>query len=294
MSFFLVLILSLNILNPSIASSSVELIDVNITPKRINIESLGVSISSESALVVDSESGKVLFSKNSERILPIASITKLVSILTILDFDIDLNQDVIISKDDKRSGGRIYLGHGERVTVEDLLYLSLVASDNQSVMSLVRTTGLSECEFVRSMNKKSVSLGMADSSFFDPTGLNPMNVSTSSDLIKLAREVFSRPIILKVLGSGEYSFVEKEKNRKLRVFSTNKLFDTFLMKDGGDYILKSGKTGYLDEAGYCFLTEAENSDGRGIIIVLLGSDTSASRFQEVKGVVDWVFRSWEW
>jgi len=144
------------------------------------------------------------------------------------------------------------------------------------------------------MNKKSVSLGMADSSFFDPTGLNPMNVSTSSDLIKLAREVFSRPIILKVLGSGEYSFVEKEKNRKLRVFSTNKLFDTFLMKDGGDYILKSGKTGYLDEAGYCFLTEAENSDGRGIIIVLLGSDTSASRFQEVKGVVDWVFRSWEW
>lgn len=294
MSFFLTLILSLNILNPSIFTNSIDVVNTETGPTRINTESLGVSISAKSSLVVDSESGKILFSKNSEKKLPIASITKLISILTFLDFGVSLDEEIVVSSDDKRVGGRIYLGPGERVTVEDLLYLSLVASDNQSVMSLVRTVGLTESDFVKLMNKKSISLGMADSSFFDPTGLNPMNISTSDDLVKLAREAFAQPIISGILSSNEYSFVEKEKNRSVRVFSTNKLFDTFLMKEGGKYILKTGKTGYLDEAGYCFLAEAENNDGREIIVVLLGSDTSISRFQEIKGVIDWVFRSWEW
>ncbi len=294
MSLLLVLLISLNIFNPFSVSVLDSRENQKTEPHRINRESLGILISAKSALAVDKESNKILFSKNKEKILPIASITKLISILVFLDQKIDLNKEVVIKKEDRREGGRIYLGYGERVSIDDLLNLSLVASDNEAVAALMRVSGFSEKEFVDLMNAKAMELKMDSSHFVDPTGLNPGNVSTPGDLIKLAEEAFSRPEIVKRLNKKEYSFSEKKTGKYHRVFSTDKLLGGFLKDSSQDYFLQAGKTGYLDEAGYCFLAQVKNKKGKEIIIVLLGSNKNVSRFQETKGIIAWIFNNWTW
>ncbi|MCK4745145.1 D-alanyl-D-alanine carboxypeptidase, partial [Candidatus Parcubacteria bacterium] len=156
--------------------------DIFFAPIKKNSEIVGVAVSAKSVLAIDKKSGKILFSKNQDRILPIASITKLMSVLVLLDKNLDLEKEVKIHKEDKRIGGRIYLGYGEVATVENLLNLALVASDNQAIIALVRSAGFSEQEFIKSINEKADEIGMLKTEFFDPTGLDLRNVSTVKDL----------------------------------------------------------------------------------------------------------------
>lgn len=288
----LVLILSLNILNPFFPANFKKSAEVGY-PKKIESDSLGLSLSAKSALVVDLKSDKILFSKNKEEVLPIASITKLMSILVLLDLNIDWDMEVETLRGDRIEGGRIYLGPGEVATVENLINLSLVASDNQAVMSLVRASGFSTDDFVRLMNEKAGEMGMANTAFFDPTGIDSRNASTVYDLTRLARRVFSNSKIVEILELEEYSFSEKKNNIPHRVFSTDWLLGGFL-KNNDDYALEAGKTGYLPEAGYCFLSQAKNKEDQRIITVILGSDTPISRFQETKGLIIWSFNNWAW
>lgn len=292
MPLILALILSLNILNPFFPANFKETSEV-VYSRKIENDSLGLSLSAKSALVIDGESDKILFSKNKEEILPIASITKLMSILVLLDLNIDWNMEVEILQEDKIEGGRIYLGPGEVATMENLINLALVASDNQAVMSLTRAAGFSSDNFVRLMNEKALEIGMADTVFFDPTGIDNRNVSTVYDLTKLAGRIFSNQKIVEILGKEEYSFQERKNNIYHRVSSTDRLLGGFL-KNSDDYILEAGKTGYLPEAGYCFLASAKNSKGKRIITVILGSETLTSRFQETKGLIIWTFNNWVW
>lgn len=264
--------------------------DIFFAPIKKNSESIGIDVSAKSVLIIDKKSDKILFAKNQDKILPIASITKLMSVLVLLDKDLDWQKEVEIHKEDKRIGGRIYLGYGETATVENLLNLALVASDNQAIIALIRSAGFSEQEFVSLMNKKADEIGMLKTEFFDPTGLDLRNVSTAKDLTKLAKEIFKRKKIIGILNKKEYSFSTLRTKKFKRVFSTNKL----LKNADENYSLQFGKTGHLAEAGYCFLTQAADNNGNEIIIAVLGSDSDFNRFQETKGLITWSFENWEW
>lgn len=285
------LVLSLNIFNPFIDFNINEI--KNDFPLKQESDSLGVDLSATNAIVVDSESGKILFAKNSHESVPIASITKLMSVLVVIDLGIDWGREVVITEEDKREGGKVYLGMGEKVTIDNLVNLSLIASDNQSVATLARVTGFSEDDFVNLMNEKAKNLGMSETEFFDPTGLDVRNVSSPDDLVKLAKKIFSIQRINEILSKDEYEFKELSAGISHKVYSTDKLLSSFL-KDGEEYILQSGKTGYLPEAGYCFLSKATNKDGKEIIIAVLGSSSDYSRFQETKGLIVWSFNNWRW
>jgi len=256
-------------------------------PFRKNNDSLGVVISAVAAVVIDKKTRQVLWQKNSELARPIASITKLVSALVFLENNPGWDTEVTINASDYRDGGRRWVYQGEIVTVRDLLNIALVASDNNAVISLVRSTGLTEEEFVKAMNQKAQALGMNQSVFLEPTGLESSNLSTASDVIKLAQSAFEVEEIKKATTQSEYSFTVINNKRQDTIKNTNKLLESYLN-------IQAGKTGYLEEAGYCLVSEVKNSENQKVIIAVLGSGTEAGRFQDLKALSQWVFDNYEW
>ncbi len=286
-SFLLTLFLGQPFVLPSAATQA-------IAPYRLNPTARGVFVSAKSVLVEDGASQKILFAKNSRCVLPIASITKLVSVLVLLkDKKLDWQQPVIITRQDKRLGGRLYLFSGDKVRARDLLALTLIASSNQAIEALVRWAGYTDKTFAPLMNKEAQSLGMKHSHFVEPTGLNPHNVSTAQDLVKLARVAFTNPKIVFFTHQSTWRFEELTRRRFHRVFSTDWLLRSFLAQPNKKYYLIAAKTGHLDEAGYCFLSLMKIK-GHPVIIALLHSASEKSRFQETKALAFWVYRFWAW
>lgn len=260
------------------------------SPQRIINNSFGLKTTASSVVVVDNDSGAVLYNKNSLDVTSIASITKLMTALVFLETNPDFEKVVEIIDTDQQDGGLVRLLIGEQVKVKDLFYLMLVSSTNEAASALARTTDVEN--FVGEMNKYAAELGMTDTYFLGPSGIEVENVSSPKDLLKLANAAFERSVIIEALSMKEYSFETFDNQRPVRVFNTNKLLDSFLNTDG--YKIVGAKTGYLDEAGYCLLIRVEKEDGRSLTIVLLGSETIDDRWQETKGLVDWIFQNYEW
>ena len=256
-------------------------------PYRVNNQSLGVEITAQSALIIDKKTGVILWQKNPEEVRSIASITKLMTALVFLDHNPGWQTEVIIQTSDYREGGRIRVYQGERLYVKDLFNASLVASANNATMSLVRSTGLSEEEFVKAMNQKALDLGMTQSNYIEPTGLDPQNVSTAFDINKLAQAAFSHSEIVQATIQSEYQFEVLNTSRTEILKNTDKLLESYLN-------VQAGKTGYLDEAGYCLASQIRGPEGQEVRIVVLGSESEASRFQETKALAQWVFGNFRW
>ena len=141
-------------------------------------------LTAKSALVLDLDKGTVLYDKNSEEVRSIASLTKLMTAMVFLECGIDLFDTVTISREDTRASARSHLRPGETFYLIDLLHASLMPSDNRATRALVRATGLSPQEFVGRMNRKADSLGLVNTEFTDPTGLDADNVSTAWETAK--------------------------------------------------------------------------------------------------------------
>lgn len=262
----------------------------DLAPKRIVNNSFGLKTTAKSILVVDQDSGAVLYDKNSEEIAPIASITKLVTALVILDTNPDWEQKVTITEADQLEGGIIYLLPGEEVTVKDLFNLMLIASANEAAAALARNSGIDN--FNSAMNRKATEIGMTESYFSEPSGISAVNVSSANDLVKLAKVAFSKTEVVKAVTNPEYQFEILNNQRQVRAYSTNQLLGSFLNRDG--YIINGAKTGYLNEAGYCMLFQVTKESGRSLIIAILGAETIIDRWQEAKGLVDWIYRNYSW
>ena len=215
-----------------------------VAPYRLNNNSLGMKVTAQAAIIADKSTGLILWQKNPNDVRPIASISKLLTALVFLDNDPGWHKEVVIQQSDYREGGRIYVYNGEKIMVKDLFNASLVASSNNATVALARFTGLTPEEFVWAMNDKAAQLGMVNSKFFEPTGLDPANVSTASDLIKLAKAALSRPEIIQATTQSEYTFNVLNANRTYTLKNTDQLLNSYLK-------IAAGKTGYLDEAGYC-------------------------------------------
>ncbi|MFH1412778.1 MAG: serine hydrolase [bacterium] len=213
-----------------------------------------------------------LCSKEPDKVLPIASITKLVSALVFLDHNPGWDTVYRIKPDDRRNGGRIYLFSGDEVSAKDLFYNALIASDNTAVIGLVNLSNLTEEEFVNEMNLKAREFGLFNTIFIEPTGLSNQNKSTAREVAKFAKAAFNEPDIRQTVLNSEYSFVTKQ-GKKRTVYSTGQPLASQL--HNMDFL--GGKTGYLADIGYCFVGLFSYEE-QEIITVVLGSETREQGF----------------
>ena len=257
----------------------------------IKLEALPVSLSlsADKAAVFSDYNRSFLFSKNADKVQPIASITKLMTAMVFLDRQPVWENTYTITRDDIVSGGRINLFLGDEVTLRDLFNSSLIASDNGATIALVRAMCLSEEEFVLEMNNKAKALGLINTSFVDPIGLGEKNISTAKEVVKMFQAARQYEDINKALSLSEYSF-ETIAGRKKEIVST----DEYLLSDiNSDLLTLGGKTGYIDEAGYCFVGEFSDSRNRKFVVVVLNSDSKTSRFVESQELVKWLVNKYE-
>lgn len=252
---------------------------------------LGVEVTAQSAFVADWDTGTVLFEKNPDVPQPIASITKLMTALVVLDSNPDWDKEVEVLPNDEPVGGVPYLIPGEIVTVRDLFNLSLVASSNGATVALARSTGLTSEEFAVHMNAEASSIGMTDSSFTEPVGLSSGNRASARDVSRLIRHALDRDEIHAAVVQKDYVLRPKDRGPRT-VRSTDELLGSFLEKP--PYTFLGGKTGYIQEAGYCFGAAARNDSGSGVVAVVLGASTKEQRFKEVKSLMYWAFDAYEW
>lgn len=238
-------------------------------------------ISAQSALLIDNESGQVIFEKNATTSRPIASLTKLMTTLVFLEAGQDLNQEIEIKEADYRAGNQIFLTVGDKVKKNDLVNLAIIASSNEAAAAMANNSGVED--FISLMNKKAEKLSLKQTKFFDPTGLEPKNISSVWDLYYLSQNAFLKSEINTAAKKPVYQFINQN-NLTVSASSTNK----FLTAEKNDkFKILAAKTGYLQEAGYCLALWFENKYLKNQTLILLGSETETLRWQDAQTVIEW-------
>ena len=240
-----------------------------------------LALKSSVALVVDQDTNEVLFSKNANAVLPIASITKLMAALVVTEAGLSLDEPLVVSQDDVEStaGSRSRLRLGTQLTRGEMLHLSLMASENRAAHVLGRTFPGGLTEFVASMNRKAHELGMNDTRYVEPTGLSSDNQSSARDLARLVRAALVHPIIRQLSTSLEA--VVPVGRQQVQFRNTNGLVRN------PEWEIGLQKTGYISAAGRCLVMQAELA-GRKLIMVLLDSAGKYSRMGDAERIRKWV------
>lgn len=239
---------------------------------------------SDSVLVLNQNNGKVVMEKNSRKVVPIASISKLMTAMVVLDAKLPMNGVVSIDENDidhrKKTSSRLPIG--TRMTRETAMLLALMSSENRAANTLGRHYPGGLSAFVRDMNKKAKSLGMYNTRFVEPTGLSNQNVSTAQDLAKMVAAATKYPKIRQFTTTAEATL---DLNGKLKEYrNSNSLVR------GGDWDIGVSKTGYISEAGRCLVMQAALAN-EPFIIVLLDSNTTAMRAADANSIKNWVENS---
>ena len=240
-----------------------------------------LALKSSVALVLDQDTNEVLFSKNPQAVLPIASITKLMTALVVSEAKQPLDELLSIGPDDidTEKGSRSRLQVGTRLSREEMLHLALMASENRAASSLGRHYPGGSVAFVAAMNRKAQVLGMKDTHYVEPTGLSSRNQSSANDLAVLMREVDKHDLIRQLSTSQHYEVAVGSRHVNFR--NTNGLVRS------GEWDIGLQKTGYISEAGRCLVMQAQLS-GRKLIMVLLDSAGKYSRIGDAERIRKWV------
>lgn len=263
----------------------------DLAPVKLVSTSMGVVTSAQSAIVVDRASHKVLFEKNVAEPRAIGSITKLMTAFVFLQTNPELDAPATLISEDLRYGATIHLSLGDTVTVGDLLMASLVGSDNTSTAALARLSGMSLGDFIARMNETAAEFGMQRTTFDDTTGLSSKNVSVVTDLVIMFDKILENETIAQITELSSVS-ITGASGRTYVINSTDELLGTFV--DQAPYDIIGGKTGFLPEAGYCLGTIFSHENGGEIIVVVLGSETKQGRFQDVKSLAVWAYKTFGW
>lgn len=239
-----------------------------------------LSLGSSVALMVDARSGQTLYEKNGDAVLPIASISKLMTAMVVIDSKEPMHEMLTISKDDvdTERNSRSRLTVGTRLSRAEMLQLALMSSENRAANALGRHHPGGLKAFVAAMNRKAQAIGMEDSSFVEPTGLSVANVANAHDLVKLVREAARYPLLRSYSTSSDLTV--DTGFRQVRYGNTNRL-----VKAGWDIGIQ--KTGYISEAGRCLVMQTL-VDGRPVVMVLLDSDGSNTRFGDARRLRTWL------
>ena len=236
-----------------------------------------------SAIIIDPATGAILYEKNAEATVPIASITKLMTVMVFLEGKPDLDRMADVTGEDLKGAGHTRLRNHEHVALGDLLHMALMCSDNAATRVLVRESSLAPEDFLARMNQKALELGLTHTRYVEFTGLDERNVSTASDVARLLRVAANQPMIHGITTTRSYQFSStrpygsRSIPRRHMVANTNRLLY-------GRYEILGGKTGFIQEAGYCLATWLR-ADGREMIAVVLGAPTNATRFADVMRLV---------
>jgi len=237
---------------------------------------------SASALVINAE-GQVIYGKDIDTVRPIASITKLMTAMVILDSGLDLNQKITVTKDDRDlvqlTGSR--LEYGATLTRREMIMLAIMSSENRAATALGRSYPGGMKAFISEMNRKATELGMTNSHFADPAGLNVENTSTARDLIKMVNAAQDYPLITKASTTTRIEVHPYAKRGPLVYGNTNRL----LKNESWDIALS--KTGYINEAGRCLVMQA-NIEGEQVSIVLLNSFGKLTPFGDSNRLRKWM------
>ena len=236
-----------------------------------------------SAVMITDLDGKLIYGKNTDEIRPIASITKLMTAIVVIDAGLDMQQKITITKDDRDlirlTGSR--LEYGAVLTREELLRLAIMSSENRAAAALGRSYPGGTAALVTAMNKKAQQLGMQDSRFADAAGLQSGNVSTAKDLSILVATASTYPLIKDASTTKSMTVKPYKKRGPLQYVNTNRLLKN------SNWQIGLSKTGYIHEAGRCLVMQA-TIQGKAVSIVLLNSFGKLTPFGDSNRLMRWL------
>ena len=240
------------------------------------------NLQSNIALIVDEQTGRVIYNKHADMPAPIASITKLMTAMVVLDAKPDMEAELSIALEDLDTlkGTTSRLRIGMTFTRAEMLQMALMASENRAASALARAYPGGMVAAVAAMNVKARQLGMSNSKFFDPTGLNSDNVSTAQDLAKMVAAAQHYPLIHQYTTTASAS-VDGWNGRELRFSNTNPLVKN------ASWNIGLSKTGFINEAGRCLVMQAKINQ-RPVIIVLLNSWGKRTRIGDANRIKKWM------
>lgn len=241
------------------------------------------SVNARAALVMDAQTGEVLYSKNSSLAVPIASITKVMTAVVTADARLDMSEEITLQQIDfAGAGGKnssSTLRAGDTMNRAELLLFALMKSENPAAAALARTYPGGRSAFVAAMNAKARQLGMTSTRYAESTGLDPHNVSSARDLGILVSAASQYGLIRQFSTTPTYDF-----NLGYRVLKSNNT--NALVRNGG-WNINLSKTGYINEAGRCVVMHT-TVNSRPAVVVLLGASTSQARTNDATNLLNWV------
>ena len=242
-----------------------------------------LQLASTKALIVNQDTGETIFAKGTNVLTPIASVTKLMTAMVMLDAKLPMDEMLTVSDEDVDylKGSSSKLPVGTRLSRLEMLQLALMSSENRAASALGRNYPGGKEIFIRVMNAKAIELGMSASHFADPTGLNSNNMSTAEDLVRMVKAAYQYPDIRRVTTTANYD-VQLGRRSNLTTFkNTNGLVRE------GNWDIGLSKTGYISEAGRCLVMQAMIA-GHPMIIVLLDSNGKFTRIGDANRVRKWI------
>ncbi|MCE9632972.1 MAG: D-alanyl-D-alanine endopeptidase [Methylophilales bacterium] len=248
-----------------------------------------LQLASSKALIVNQETGETLYAKGTDIPTPIASITKLMTAMVMLDMHLPMEEMLSVSDADvdtlKNTTSRLRVG--TELSRAEMLKLALMSSENRAASALARTTPIGMAAFIAAMNRKAAELGMKNSHFADPTGLNSENISTAEDLVKMVKAAYSYPDIRTVTTTASYDVPIHGLRRLVEFRNTN------VLVRNGTWDIGLSKTGYISEAGRCLVMQAQIA-AQPLIIVLLDSYGKNTRIGDAQRIKKWMQSGSEW
>jgi D-alanyl-D-alanine endopeptidase (penicillin-binding protein 7) len=233
------------------------------------------------AIIYNPETNQVLWEENSQDQRSIASITKVMTATAFLENNPDPAQEITVARSDVYQASTTHLRANDRVTVDDLLHLLLIASDNAAARALARISPQGSDGFIGRMNEKAAELGLTSTHYADPSGLLSDNVSSAYDMARLITHASGDERIASIMRTSEYTVHTSKRN--ILFHSTNHL----LGRDDVD--VRAGKTGFISKAGYCLVTLLRlPSNGQQVAVVVLGARSNAGRFLETQNLFNWM------
>ena len=238
-------------------------------------------IRAAAAIIFNPETGQVLWEENAQDKRSIASITKVMTALVFLEDNPDLSQQISIERSDVYAASTTYLRNNDRITLDNVLHLTLIASDNAAARALARISHGGTASFVERMNEKAVELGLESTTFADPSGLNPANVSSAYDLSRLISFASANETLAPIMRTASYT--ARTNKRTITIRNTNHLVR------GGEVDVLGGKTGFIGKAGYCLATLLRlPQSNHQVAVVVLGAGSNNGRFWETRHLFNWL------
>jgi D-alanyl-D-alanine endopeptidase (penicillin-binding protein 7) len=245
-------------------------------------------VTADKVLVIDDASGEVLLADKANELHPIASLSKLMTAAVVLDRGVSMDKLQAITRDDEVGGARLRVDVGSVLTVRQLFDAALIGSANNAASALAASTGLDRDDFATAMNAKAKAMGLGDTHYVDPTGIEPGNVSTAKDIAKLARALFNVQDIKRATTTSRVTMTAGGYTH-----SFNNTDGLLIDPNNGLYVL-GGKTGYLEESMWNLVVKMNDHQHPTLIVVVFGSASQSASAKDAAAAARWVWRNYSW